>query len=109
MDWQQPFHGFQLDDHLAIDDNVGSIRRLYGDTFKFNGNGDFATHCEAIALHSTQEAGAISRLEQSGSQRLVNLQRAAQDSLGQMCANERLCLFHRYSPFPGSTLPAAPR
>src|SRR6185369_17896401 len=42
-------HGDQGENgHLAVDDDIGSIRRRYDGTLKFSGQGDFATDGQAI-------------------------------------------------------------
>jgi hypothetical protein len=81
MDRLQAFDALQFDEQRVLDDEVRPVGATQAHAFVKDWNRDIALESDAVQLELMGQAGVIRRLEETGADRSMYLDRAADDLL----------------------------
>ena len=90
MEAQKGFHGFDLDDHHIVDQQIEPIAAIKPQSFVFDGQRNLPTNAQSPQMKLLHKTGFISGLKQAWAQRSMNLQPGIDDHFG-----HRIC-FRRW-------------
>ncbi len=86
VQWQGAFDGLELEDHLAVHDDVGSVAAIDEDIVIKRWERYSALECDARFIELVSKALFIDRFKQAGTETAVHAHRQSDDSVGKVAA-----------------------